>query len=236
MNDKPTQDELIHEFKRKYDSLYPRIKHNFEPQHDTLVVSMCGAKKNPISMKQKIYARDMYLGPGNTLLRKNIPTLPVDWVILSGGYGSMWQTSYIRYYDDVIMDISKAKLRDMGDYLRYHRDLKRLIKRGNYRRIIFTISDRWINTINLKELGELAGDKCELIVFLSHERLRDKKFLHPQNMINIDIPHTYLPLFGAPLTAIKEKITISYLKYINENPEIGITDYINDRVKKLKNF
>jgi hypothetical protein len=220
------QANLRWRFKDKYDSLYKKISHTLTPKHSTLVISMCGAEKNPDSKKEKVFARDMYMGPANTILKESLPNLPVDWVILSGGYGTMNQTSRINYYTDVIMDLTKENLHDMMDYLKYNSDIKKIIEKGNYKRIIFVISDRWMYTLNLKELGDTAGKGCEIITFLTPDRLNDDDFEKPDNMINIEIQKSYLKIFGAPMIAIKEKITSLYLEYIHKNSDIDIREFI----------
>ena len=220
------QANLRWRFKDKYDSLYSKISHTITPKHSTLVVSMCGASKDPNSKKDKVYARDMYLGPANTILKETLPNLPVDWVIFSGGYGLMSQTAKINYYTDVIMDLTKENLHEMMDYLKYQSDLLKIIKKGNYKRIIFVISDRWMYTLDLKELGEAAGKGCEFITFLTPDRLDDEDFEKPDNMINIEVKKSWLQLFGAPNIAIKEKIITDYLTYIHDNSDIDIREFI----------
>jgi len=221
------QAHLKYRFKQKYDDLYKRINHTITPEHSILVVSMCGGKKNPDSRKDKVEAREMYIGPANQILNDNLPNLPVDWVILSGGYGLMSQHAKINYYTDVVMELTKEKLHDMMDYLRYQRDLKKILEKGNYKKVIFTISDRWMYTLNLKELAEAAGSGCEFITFLTPQRLDDDDFEKPDNITNIEMKKSFFKIFGAPRVSMKEKITTDYLKYIHENSDISIAEFIN---------
>lgn len=62
------QSQLKYRFKEKYQSLYSKVPHFFKPEHDILVVSMCGAKKDPKARNEKIPARELFLGPANQTL------------------------------------------------------------------------------------------------------------------------------------------------------------------------
>lgn len=225
------QSHLKYRFKQKYDELYAKINHTITPKHSILVVSMCGEKKEPSSKKEKVLAREMYLGPANQTLLKSLPELPVDWVIFSGGYGLMSQTAKINYYTDVIMDLTKEKLREMSDYLRYQRDLKKILEKGHYKKVIFTISDRWMYTLDLAELQEAAGKGCEFITFLSQDRMDQEDFTKPSNHTNIVYKNEYFEPFGATRLFLKEKIVTQYLQYIHDNSDIDIKEFIRRKVK-----
>lgn len=225
------QAHLKYRFKKKYEELYNSISHNVTPKHKTLVISMCGATKNIKGKKEKIPAREMFMGPANQTLLKVLPDLDVDWIILSGGYGLMNQTTKINYYTDVIMDLSDTELKNLRDFCKYQEDLIKVLKKGNYNRIIFTISDTWMIMLNMKEISEVVGDKCELIGFLSDKRMNDKDFEIPDNFKNIKINQSNLKQFGAGMIYIKEKITSEYLKYLQDHEDISMEKFI-EKYKK----
>lgn len=225
------QSHLKHRFKKKYSDLYNSINHNITPKHETLVISMCGATKNAKSKKEKIYAREMYMGQANQILLKTLPNVNTDWIILSGGYGLMNQTSKINFYTDVVMDLNDSTLKDLRDFCKYQEDLIKILKKGNYKRIIFTISDTWMIMLNLKEIAEIVGDKCELIGFLTSKRMNDKEFEIPSTFKNININQSNLKQFGAGMICIKEKITTEYLKYLQDHKDISMEKFIENYKK-----
>ena len=171
-----TSSGLKYRFREKYEKLYSKINHFFTPKHSILVVSMCGGQKRKDSKDEKVEARTMYTGVPNQTLLKDLPDLPVDWIIFSGGYGLMNSTTKINYYTDVVMNLSAGSLEEMSDFLRYNDDLKKIVKAGHYKKIIFTLSDRWMRTLNLKEIGDAAGSGCEMYGFLAVKRVRDGGF------------------------------------------------------------
>lgn len=223
-----SNDKLIQKFKNKYSRLYNSIPHNLNPKNDILVISMCGATKNEKGKKEAIPAKEMFMGPANQTLLKGLDGLDVDWIILSGGYGMMNCNTKINFYDDVIMDIPKTDLKEMDSFLRYNEDLIKVIKKGNYKEIIFTLSDRWMNIIDLERIAEAAGENCKLITFLADNRKDDSNYKVPSSVININILLSYLKRFGAGIICIKEKITSEYLKHKKDYPDADIKTFIKN--------
>lgn len=221
------QAQLIGIFKKKYNSLYNKIKHDWTSQHDILLVSMCGKSKDEDSKDKKVYARNMYTGPANQLLVNNLNYDKIDWIILSGGYGCMSQRSQINYYTDVIMDLTTDSLKGLSDFLKYQEDLVRFIKKGNYKHIIFTLSDTWMCTLDLEEICQATSDDCEIICFLTKNRQNDKDFKIPDKITNIKIPDSWLKKFGSGRISIHEKIAVDYINYLLEHPNTSIKRFIN---------
>ena len=61
----------------------------------------------------------MYIGPANQILLKTLPDLNTEWIILSGGYGLMNQTTKINYYTDIVMDLNDSTLKKLKDFCKY---------------------------------------------------------------------------------------------------------------------
>lgn len=225
------QAHLKYRFKQKYSDLYSQVHHTITPKHDILIVSICSKTKDTSAKKRKMPARDVYLGRANQILSEALPDLPVDWVILSGGYGLISSNTEINYYQDAIAELSKEKLREMSDFLGYQSDLKKILEKGHYKKIIFTISDRWVYTLDFSELQKVAGEDCEFITFMSRDRMDQEDFPKPTNNTNIVYKKQYFSAFGSPNISLKEKITVDYLKYIQDHKDIGIKEFIRRVVK-----
>ena len=89
--------------------------------------------------------------------------------------------------------------------------------------------------LNLKEIAEIVGDKCELIGFLTDKRINDKDFEIPDNFKNIKINQSNLKQFGAGMICIKEKIISEYLKYLQDHEDISIEKFIENYKKSDEN-
>lgn len=202
------QSALVTEFKRKYYTLYNEISHTFTPKHDTLVISMCGETK--YTGKDEIPAREMYKGRGHQTLLKTLPDLPVDWIILSGGYGCMNQISKIHTYTDVIMDLTDTQLDEIKDYTKYTEDLVRNIQKGHYKEIYITLSHTWIRLIDWNKIIEASGDGCKIYAFPID---KDKDRM-PDPIIKLSpFSHSTLKRFHENRLYLKEKIISDFLKY-----------------------
>lgn len=192
---------------------------------------MCTKTKDTDAKKEKMPAKDMYLGRANQILSDTITDLPVDWVILSGGYGLISANTKINYYQDAIIELSKEELHDMSDYLRYQRDLEKILEKSHYKMILFTISDRWLYTLNFEELQKAAGENCKFITFMSPDRMNQDDFPKPSNHTNIIYKDEYFKAFGSPSISLKEKIVADYLKYIQDHKDVDIKEFIRRIVK-----
>lgn len=210
-------------FKKKYSRLYNKISHSFTPKHDTLVISMCGETK--YEGRDRIYAREMYKGPANQTLLKVLPDLPVDWLILSGGFGMMNQTSKIHTYTDVIMELTDTELKDLKDFVKYTDDIERHIKKGNYKEIYVTLSHIWITLIDWNRIVEAAGEKCQIVVFVNDKDYEDM----PSSIINIPINTDMTAKFHAGMIMLKEKIVTDFLTYKQEHKSATIKRFISSR-------
>lgn len=225
------QSQLKYSFKKKYNELYNKITHNFTPKNDILLISMCGHTKDKNAKNKKIPAKNLFIGPANTILADTIPNLNVDWIILSGGYGLMHSDTMINFYDDVIMNLSDTTLKELKDFCKYESDLINILKKANYKKIILTLSDTWMIMLDFENINKYLNKNCEIIGFLTDKRLNDKDFKIPENFININIKEIYLKKFGAGMISIKEKIVSEYLKYLDEH------DYKNISIETfIKNY
>lgn len=215
------QSALVTEFKRKYYKLYNEISHTFTPKHDTLVISMCGATK--YTGRDRIPAREMYVGQANQTLLKSLPDLPVDWIILSGGYGCMNQTSKIHTYTDVIMNLSETELGEIKDYTKYTEDLVRNIQKGHYKEIYVTLSHVWLRLIDWDKIAEATDPSCKIYAFPGD---KDKM---PDSIIKLSpFSQSAAEKFHADKMSLKEKVISDFLKYKQDHKSAELRKFYTD--------
>lgn len=220
------QEDLIKKFKSKFSSFYQKVSHTITPKHDILIISQCGDTKDTSAKSEKVPAHDLYLGPANKILNEELPQLDVDWVIMSGAYGLISNDEYINYYDDVHIEITPTTYKEMQDFTKYSEDLCKIVKKGNYKKIIFTVGIRFIYSIDFNELKQAAGDECEIIVFLPKQIRHDDDFEIPDSITCINIARGMLKTFHCAELFAKERITVEYLKYIKDHKDINIEQFI----------
>lgn len=214
-------ESLVDKFKAKYSRLYHKVNHSFTPEHSTLVISMCGDSK--YEGRDKIYARDMFQGPANQTLNKVLPDLDVDWIILSGGWGMLNQTTKIHTYDDVITELSDSELESLKDFVKYTDDLERHLKKGHYREIYVTLSHIWITMIDWERIVDAAGENCQIVVFAT-----DKDYEKmPKSIINISLNDTLAKRFHAGTFSLKEKIVADFLTYKKDHKNATIKQFVS---------
>lgn len=174
-------EKTIQKFKQTYKRNYDSVNHTINPKHRTLVIINCSQTKSDECKEHSQKAIDAYTGQGTDWIRDAYKNDNIDIMICSGGYGLISADTKIDYYDDVFHEFPDSTRKEMSDFLKYNEDLVKLIKKGNYNRIVFAISSVWSNLLDYKEISEAAGDKCELI-----------------DLTNEDTPaeYTKIPLFS----------------------------------------
>lgn len=174
-------EKTIQKFKQMYKRRYDSVNHTANPRHRTLVIINCTQTKSDECKEHSQKAIDVYIGEGTNWVRDAYKNDNIDIMICSGGYGLISADTEIDYYDDIFHEMPDSTRGEMSDFLKYNEDLVKLIKKGNYNRIVFAISSVWSNLLDYKEISKVAGDKCELI-----------------DLTNEDTPDEYIkiPLFS----------------------------------------
>lgn len=126
------------------------------------------------------------------------------------------------------MDLSDETLKELKDFCKYEEDLIRIIKAGHYKKIIFTLSETWMTMLDMNKIAEAAGEKCELIGFLTSKLLNDEDYHLPKTFINVDIKDSYLQKFESGYIAIKEHIVTKYLERLESNPNLKIETFVKN--------
>lgn len=156
-------ENTIQKFKQAYKRRYDSVNHTMNPKHRTLVIINCTDVKSEECKDHPQSAIDAYVGQGTDWVRDAHKNDNIDIMICSGGYGLISADTKIDYYEGTFHKIPDSTREEMSDFLKYNEDLVKLIKKGNYSRIVFAISKLWSNLLDYKEISEVAGDNCELI-------------------------------------------------------------------------
>lgn len=209
----------LEKFKQQYSVRYSRVNHDITPSHKILVITQCTKTKNEKGENEAIPAHELYLGEGGTRFLKDVlPKQPVDWIIISGGYGVVSHDTKIRYYMDNIHSLSDGDLADMSDFLKWQKDIMSIMKKGQYNTVVLCCSHFYINALDLDEFADEFPD-TEFVVF-------EDDIDAPEKFTRIDLTLKAREKFHAGMVFIKEKITCDWLEYIKNHKYININQFV----------